>query len=181
MQDRGGEAGRRAAGAGGVEDHEVIQAHRRAVPPEGRPRRSLREPRADLAPSSRPRASPTTCEGSQGGRGSSKAKKQTMTAIMEGKVKAGDAIIIRYEGPKGGPGMREMLTPTSVLCGRGLDLDCALITDGRFSGRHQGPLHRPRLAGSGGDGPHRIRQGGRQHRRSISTKSRSISWLPKRR
>ena len=67
------------------------------------------------------------------------SEEQAMKAIMENKVKAGDAIIIRYEGPKGGPGMREMLTPTSVLCGRGLDLDCALITDGRFSGGTRGP------------------------------------------
>jgi len=59
-------------------------------------------------------------------------------AIMEGKIKAGDAVIIRYEGPKGGPGMREMLTPTSILAGRGLDEACALITDGRFSGGTRG-------------------------------------------
>lgn len=59
-------------------------------------------------------------------------------AIMNGDIKAGDAIIIRYEGPKGGPGMREMLTPTSILAGRGLDLSCALITDGRFSGGTRG-------------------------------------------
>ncbi|HVN98058.1 MAG TPA: dihydroxy-acid dehydratase [Syntrophorhabdaceae bacterium] len=59
-------------------------------------------------------------------------------AIMEGKIWAGDAVIIRYEGPKGGPGMREMLTPTSVLAGRGLDTECALITDGRFSGGTRG-------------------------------------------
>ncbi len=59
-------------------------------------------------------------------------------AIMTGKIKAGDAVIIRYEGPKGGPGMREMLTPTSILAGRGLDEVCALITDGRFSGGTRG-------------------------------------------
>ncbi len=59
-------------------------------------------------------------------------------AIMEGKIQAGDAVIIRYEGPKGGPGMREMLTPTSILAGRGLDTVCALITDGRFSGGTRG-------------------------------------------
>ena len=59
-------------------------------------------------------------------------------AIMEGNIWAGDAVIIRYEGPKGGPGMREMLTPTSVLAGRGLDKVCALITDGRFSGGTRG-------------------------------------------
>jgi dihydroxy-acid dehydratase len=66
------------------------------------------------------------------------SEEETFTAIMEGKVKAGDVIIVRYEGPKGGPGMREMLTPTSVLCGKGLDLDCALLTDGRFSGGTRG-------------------------------------------
>ncbi len=66
------------------------------------------------------------------------SEEATMSAIMEGQVKPGDAVIVRYEGPKGGPGMREMLTPTSVLCGKGLDLDCALITDGRFSGGTRG-------------------------------------------
>jgi len=66
------------------------------------------------------------------------SEEEAMAAIMEGRIRAGDAIVIRYEGPKGGPGMREMLTPTSVLCGRGLDLDCALITDGRFSGGTRG-------------------------------------------
>jgi dihydroxy-acid dehydratase len=59
-------------------------------------------------------------------------------AIMAGKIKEGDALVIRYEGPKGGPGMREMLTPTSILAGRGLDAHCALITDGRFSGGTRG-------------------------------------------
>jgi dihydroxy-acid dehydratase len=57
---------------------------------------------------------------------------------MAGKIKEGDAVIIRYEGPKGGPGMPEMLTPTSILAGRGLDTHCALITDGRFSGGTRG-------------------------------------------
>ncbi|HEX2964427.1 MAG TPA: dihydroxy-acid dehydratase [Syntrophorhabdaceae bacterium] len=59
-------------------------------------------------------------------------------AVLGGKIKTGDAVIIRYEGPKGGPGMREMLTPTSILAGRGLDKECALITDGRFSGGTRG-------------------------------------------
>jgi dihydroxy-acid dehydratase len=57
---------------------------------------------------------------------------------MAGKIKKGDVVIIRYEGPRGGPGMREMLTPTSVICGMGLDADVALITDGRFSGGTRG-------------------------------------------
>jgi len=58
--------------------------------------------------------------------------------ILEGEVKKGDAVIIRYEGPKGGPGMQEMLYPTSYLKSMGLDKDCALITDGRFSGGTSG-------------------------------------------
>jgi len=59
-------------------------------------------------------------------------------AIMGGEIKPGDVVIIRYEGPKGGPGMREMLTPTSALAGMGLDDKVALITDGRFSGGTRG-------------------------------------------
>jgi dihydroxy-acid dehydratase len=59
-------------------------------------------------------------------------------AIMAGSIKAGDVIVIRYEGPKGGPGMREMLTPTSIIAGMGLDKEVALITDGRFSGATRG-------------------------------------------
>jgi dihydroxy-acid dehydratase len=66
------------------------------------------------------------------------SEEQAGEAIMAGKIEAGDAVIIRYEGPKGGPGMREMLTPTSILAGRGLDAVCALITDGRFSGGTRG-------------------------------------------
>lgn len=66
------------------------------------------------------------------------SEEEAGAAIMDGKIKEGDAVIIRYEGPKGGPGMREMLTPTSVLAGRGLDRACALITDGRFSGGTRG-------------------------------------------
>ncbi len=59
-------------------------------------------------------------------------------AIMAGKIKAGEVLVIRYEGPKGGPGMREMLTPTSLLSGMGMDKEVALITDGRFSGATRG-------------------------------------------
>lgn len=59
-------------------------------------------------------------------------------AILNGDIKKGDVIVIRYEGPKGGPGMREMLSPTGALAGMGLDMYCALITDGRFSGGSRG-------------------------------------------
>ena len=61
-----------------------------------------------------------------------------MEALENDKIKAGDVIVIRYEGPSGGPGMREMLAPTSLLVGKGLGKSCALITDGRFSGATRG-------------------------------------------
>jgi dihydroxy-acid dehydratase len=66
-------------------------------------------------------------------------EEDAMKAIMDKKIKAGDIVVIRYEGPKGGPGMREMLSPTSALVGMGLSDSVALITDGRFSGGTQGP------------------------------------------
>ncbi|MHC1693972.1 MAG: dihydroxy-acid dehydratase [Eubacteriales bacterium] len=66
------------------------------------------------------------------------SEEESCTAIMEGRIKSGDVVVIRYEGPKGGPGMREMLTPTSALAGMGLDSCVALITDGRFSGATKG-------------------------------------------
>lgn len=61
-----------------------------------------------------------------------------MKGILEGQVKAGDVVVIRYEGPQGGPGMREMLAPTSAIMGRGLGNSVSLITDGRFSGGTRG-------------------------------------------
>jgi len=57
---------------------------------------------------------------------------------FSGKIKPGDVVVIRFEGPQGGPGMREMLTPTAALAGMGLDNSVALITDGRFSGATRG-------------------------------------------
>lgn len=66
------------------------------------------------------------------------SEEEAIEAINSGKIKAGDVIVIRYEGPKGGPGMREMLNPTSAIAGMGLDKEVALITDGRFSGATRG-------------------------------------------
>lgn len=66
------------------------------------------------------------------------SEEEAFEAIMGGKIQKGDVIVIRYEGPKGGPGMREMLSPTAALGGMGLDRDVALITDGRFSGGTRG-------------------------------------------
>ncbi len=67
------------------------------------------------------------------------SEENAMKAIMGKKIKSGDVVVIRYEGPKGGPGMREMLSPTSAITGMGLQESVALITDGRFSGGTQGP------------------------------------------
>lgn len=66
------------------------------------------------------------------------SEEDAMQAILGGKIKAGDAVVIRYEGPRGGPGMREMLSPTAAITGMGLGRDVALLTDGRFSGGTNG-------------------------------------------
>lgn len=66
------------------------------------------------------------------------SEEDAMSALENDEIKEGDVIVIRYEGPKGGPGMREMLAPTSLLAGKGLGKKCALITDGRFSGATRG-------------------------------------------
>jgi dihydroxy-acid dehydratase len=73
-------------------------------------------------------------------------------AIMGGRIRAGDVVVIRYEGPRGGPGMKEMLGPTSALAGMGLDDKVALLTDGRFSGASRGAAigHLSPEAASGG-------------------------------
>jgi len=67
------------------------------------------------------------------------SEETAMQAIVSGKIKSGDVLVVRYEGPKGGPGMREMLSPTSAITGMGLSESVVLITDGRFSGGTQGP------------------------------------------
>jgi dihydroxy-acid dehydratase len=66
-------------------------------------------------------------------------EEEAMQAILNGKIKGGEVIVIRYEGPSGGPGMREMLAPTAAIVGMGLADSVALITDGRFSGGTKGP------------------------------------------
>ncbi len=66
------------------------------------------------------------------------SEESALEAILGGVVVAGDVVVIRYEGPKGGPGMREMLSPTGAIMGRGLGAQVALITDGRFSGGSHG-------------------------------------------
>jgi dihydroxy-acid dehydratase len=66
------------------------------------------------------------------------SEEESLQGILGGKVRAGDVVVVRYEGPKGGPGMREMLSPTGAIVGKGLGKDVALITDGRFSGGSHG-------------------------------------------
>ena len=81
------------------------------------------------------------------------SEEDAIQAIYDGKIVRGDVVVIRYEGPKGGPGMREMLNPTSAIAGMGLDKDVALITDGRFSGATRGASigHVSPEAASGGN------------------------------
>jgi dihydroxy-acid dehydratase len=79
-------------------------------------------------------------------------EERAMAAIAAGRVRAGDFLVIRYEGPRGGPGMREMLSATSAIAGMGLSESVALVTDGRFSGGTRGPCvgHvSPEAAGGG--------------------------------
>ena len=90
-----------------------------------------------------------------------------MAGIMAGEVKAGDVVVIRYEGPRGGPGMQEMLSPTSHIMGMGLGDKVALITDGRFSGGTRG-------ACIGHVSPGSRRRRARSRRCKPATSSRSI-------
>jgi len=99
----------------------------------------LRILRGNLAPE----GSVAKITGKEGNRFTGSAKvyhsePESYQAILDGEVVAGDVVVIRYEGPKGGPGMQEMLSPTSAIMGRGLGNDVALITDGRFSGGSHG-------------------------------------------
>ena len=102
-----------------------------------------------------------------------------MQAILDGEIKAGDVVLIRYEGPKGGPGMQEMLYPTSYLKSMGLGKVCALITDGRFSGATSGlSVGHVSPEGSRGRGDRPGRRGG--HYRIRHTQSRSQRQVERR-
>ena len=92
------------------------------------------------------------------------AETEAYEGIVNGKVKAGDVVVIRYEGPRGGPGMQEMLAPTTAIKGMGLDDKVALITDGRFSGGTAGACigHVSPEAAAGG--PIGLLRAGRHHR-----------------
>ena len=96
-------------------------------------------------------------------------EEDAIAAIKGGKIVEGDVVVIRYEGPKGGPGMREMLNPTSAIAGMGLGSSVALITDGRFSGASQRCIHRTRFAGSSS---RRTNRSGRRRRHHQDQHSR---------
>ena len=102
------------------------------------------------------------------------SEEDAMTALEEDKIKAGDIIIIRYEGPKGGPGMREMLAPTYLLVGKGLGTTCALITDGRFSGGTRGICIGHVCPEAANGGPIALIKDGDKIRIDINTRSINI-------
>jgi dihydroxy-acid dehydratase len=114
---------------------DIIRPFNRPIKPEGH----LVILRGNLAPD----GAVAKISGKEGLRFKGKAivfesEEEALKRILDGTVQAGHVVVIRYEGPRGGPGMREMLAPTSAICGRGLEKDVALITDGRFSGGSHG-------------------------------------------
>ncbi len=142
-------AGRRAD-AGGLQPGRALRVARRGPRAGRHPRR-----RARLLQGRRPRGAERqprrgrlhredggrrsrASSSSRGRRASSRARTTPCSGILGGEVVAGDVVVIRYEGPRGGPGMQEMLYPTSYLKSKGLGKACALITDGRFSGGTSG-------------------------------------------
>ena len=90
-------------------------------------------------------------------------ERAAMDAVADGTIQAGDVVVIRYEGPKGGPGMREMLAVTGAIKGAGLGKDVLLLTDGRFSGGTTGLCVGPRGPRGGRRRPDRVRPGRRPH------------------
>ena len=142
------------------EGQDVILPFDQPIKKDSPPGGAARQPVARLARSPRSparkacalKARPGCIDGEEG----------ALAGILDGEVKAGDVIVIRYEGPKGGPGMREMLSPTAAVMGKGLGKDVALITDGRFSGGiarlRGGPHHAGSLRGRADRADRRRRQ-----------------------
>ena len=119
-------------------DGEVVRPIDDAYSPDG----GLKVLRGNLAPDCAVVKKSAVAEGRRRHRGPARvfdSEEAACEAIFGGAIHPGDVLVIRYEGPAGGPGMREMLTPTSAICGMGLDRSCALVTDGRFSGATKGP------------------------------------------
>ncbi|OIP95188.1 dihydroxy-acid dehydratase [Candidatus Wirthbacteria bacterium CG2_30_54_11] len=120
-----------------VVDHDIIRDLERAYSPQG----GLKILYGNLAPEGAVIKTAGIAEGITSFQGQARcfdSEEQAMAAIMQGLISAGDVVVIRYEGPRGGPGMQEMLSPTAALVGQGLGSKCALITDGRFSGGTRG-------------------------------------------
>ena len=121
----------------GVKDYEVIRSIEKPVHPTG----GLAILTGNLAPAGAIVKQAAVSEEMLTHSGPARifdSEEDVFEAIMDTKIKKGEVIVVRYEGPKGGPGMREMLSPTSALAGMGMDKDVALITDGRFSGASRG-------------------------------------------
>ena len=121
----------------GVKDYEVIRSIEKPVHPTG----GLAILTGNLAPAGAIVKQAAVSEEMLTHSGPARifdSEEDVFEAIMDTNIKKGEVIVVRYEGPKGGPGMREMLSPTSALAGMGMDKDVALITDGRFSGASRG-------------------------------------------
>ncbi len=128
----------RIADQAAVHDEEVIRTVQRAHHPEG----GIAILRGNLAPQGAVVKQSAVSKEMMSFEGIAKvfdSEEEAMKAILAGRIKPGDVVVIRYEGPKGGPGMREMLSPTATIAGMGLSESVALITDGRFSGGTRGP------------------------------------------
>jgi dihydroxy-acid dehydratase len=126
------------AGRGKVIDPEVIRSLGEPFHPQG----GIAILQGNLAPDGAVIKQSAVAEEARRFRGTAQvfeSEEEAMKTIMAGKIRPGEVVVIRYEGPKGGPGMREMLGPTSALMGMGLGETVALITDGRFSGGTRGP------------------------------------------
>ncbi len=133
-----GKSIRQIAGEARIANHDVVRSRKNAYRQEG----GIAILKGNLAPQGAVVKQSAVSEKVMKFTGKARvfnSEEDTMTAIMMGKIKPGDVIIVRYEGPKGGPGMREMLSATSAISGMGLSDSVALITDGRFSGGTRGP------------------------------------------
>ena len=134
----GGRSVREVAAAVEWLDEEVIRSKDNPIRPEG----GIAILKGSLAPDGAVVKQSGVSEGMMSFRGRAQcfdSEEAAMEAIMGGRIAAGTVVVIRYEGPKGGPGMREMLAPTAAIMGMGLGESVALVTDGRFSGGTRGP------------------------------------------
>ncbi len=134
----GGRSVREVAAAVEWLDEEVIRPRENPIRPEG----GIAILKGSLAPDGAVVKQSGVSEGMMSFRGRARcfdSEEAAMEAIMGGRISAGTVVVIRYEGPKGGPGMREMLAPTAAIMGMGLGESVALVTDGRFSGGTRGP------------------------------------------